>query len=35
MADFVAKIGDQRNEAPSARRSMTFILPLARWERRF
>jgi hypothetical protein len=26
MADFVAKVCDERNKAPSGRRSMTFIL---------
>ena len=30
LADFVAKVCDQRNQAPSAHRSTTFILPLAR-----
>src|SRR5262245_30826057 len=28
--DFVAKVCDERDQAPSARRSTTFILPLAR-----
>ena len=30
LADFVAKVWDERHRAPSARRSMTLILPLAR-----